>query len=86
MRLFHFYLQLALKHNFPSAVASVACFTYLHAYPFEMRLHNSVPALLLHSVGCGTGKSTALEVATRLHGQNGGVSFIMLYFLFLQMN
>lgn len=33
-----------------------------------------MPAILLHSEDCSTGKSTAISIATELHGQKCSVS------------
>lgn len=63
------------KHNYCSVVGSIAGLSYLTTYPTEMIFTRSVPTIFLHSIAAGTGKTTALAIAAKLHGQPNNVSF-----------
>ena len=64
---------MVFKHNTPSAIAALAAYTYLLSYPLEMARKKGVPAIMLYSKECATGKSTALNLAGKLHGMQNTV-------------
>lgn len=74
-------LQTMFRHNYCAAIGAIGGFAYLVTYPQEIAVNNCVPSILLHSAACATGKSTALSIATALHGQPNSVSNILTHTL-----
>lgn len=62
------------RHNYAAMVGTLASYSYLLTYPNEVRMKKGVPAIMLYSPECATGKSTAINVAASLHGQPHSVS------------
>lgn len=63
------------KHNYCSVVGSIAGLSYLTTYPKEIIFTRSVPTIFLHSIAAGTGKTSAIATAAKLHAQPNTVSF-----------
>lgn len=67
------FFQIMLKHNYYAALATIAGFSFLMAYPVIIKRNRGIPSLYLYSQSSDTGKSTALYAAAAIHGQEDSV-------------